>query len=99
MLRLLLSRAQECKNLRKTSKPCHIGIHLKALPENSQIENQCARVSVILSDFLHHFQLAKLATSSIRVKCVFSNNFVISTRISEKYITSHPSPGSDSDGF
>ena len=37
MLSLLLSKAQECKNLRKTSKPCHIGIHLKALAEYSQL--------------------------------------------------------------
>ena len=37
MLRLLSSKAQECKNLRKTLKPCHVGIHWKALAEYSQM--------------------------------------------------------------
>ena len=27
MLRLLFSKAQECKDLRKSSKPCHVVIH------------------------------------------------------------------------
>ena len=30
-----LSEAQKCKDLWKTSKPCHIGIHWIALAENS----------------------------------------------------------------
>ena len=37
MLRLHSSKAQEHKNLWKPSKPCHVGIHWKALAEYSQI--------------------------------------------------------------
>ena len=37
MLRLLSSKAQGCKNFRKTSKPCHVGIHWIALAEYSQM--------------------------------------------------------------
>ena len=37
MLRLLSSKAQECKILEKPLKPCHLGIHLKALAEYSQM--------------------------------------------------------------
>ena len=36
MLRLLLTRVQGCKELSKPSKPCHVGIHWKALDEFSQ---------------------------------------------------------------
>ena len=35
--RLLSSKAQGCKDFCKTSKPCHAGIHSKALAEYSQI--------------------------------------------------------------
>ena len=37
MLRLLSSKAQECKILEKPLKPCHLGIHLEALAEYSQM--------------------------------------------------------------
>ena len=37
MLRLLLFKAQGCKDLWKQSKPCHGGIHWKALVECSQM--------------------------------------------------------------
>ena len=37
MLRLLSSKAQGRKQFRKPSKPCHVGIHLKALAEYSQM--------------------------------------------------------------
>ena len=37
MLRLLSSEAQGCKDFWKSSKPCHIGIHLAALAENTQM--------------------------------------------------------------
>ena len=67
MLRLLSSKPQGCKNLWKPSKRCHVGIHLKALAEHYD-EWPCARVLFILSGFLHHFVLAKLATSSKRIK-------------------------------
>ena len=65
MLRLLSSKAQGCKDYRRPSKPCHIGIHWIALAEHSD-EYLCARVSIIFSDFCKII-LAKLASSSIRV--------------------------------
>ena len=37
MLKLLSSKAQGCKGLWKTSKPCHVGIHSIALAEYSQM--------------------------------------------------------------
>ena len=37
MLRLLSSKARGCKNMWKSSKPCHVGIHGKALAECSQM--------------------------------------------------------------
>ena len=37
MLRLLSSKTQESKNLWKPSKPCHVGTHLIALSEYSQM--------------------------------------------------------------
>ena len=37
MLRLLSSKAQECKDLWKPSKPYHVGIHLMALIQHSQM--------------------------------------------------------------
>ena len=66
MLRLLSSKTQGCKNLWKPSKCCHVGIQWKALAEHYD-EWPCARVLFILSGFLHHFVLAKLATSSKRI--------------------------------
>ena len=42
MLRLLSSKAQECKILEKPLKPCHLGIHLKALAEYSQMSTHLA---------------------------------------------------------
>ena len=37
MLRLLSSKAQECKILEIPLKPCRLGIHLKALAKYSQM--------------------------------------------------------------
>ena len=61
MLRLLCYKEQGCKDFFKSSKPCHIGIHRIALAEQTQM-------STHKPSFLHQFVLAKLATSSIRVK-------------------------------
>ena len=48
---------------------CHIGIHWIDLAEYMLTEKYpCARVSVILLFFLHHFVLSKFVTSSTRVK-------------------------------
>ena len=61
MLRLLSSKAQRRKDFGKPSKPCHVGIHWIALTVFFQL-------STHLPGVLHHFVLAKLAISSIRVK-------------------------------
>ena len=66
MLRLLSSKAQGCKDFWKPYKPCHVGIHLIALAEYYQMNTHCQGFCRF-SGFLHHFVLAKLATSSIRV--------------------------------
>ena len=68
MLRLLLSKAQECKDFWKSSKPCHVGIHLDSSLRVLSDEYPFAWFSVIFKFFLHYFVLVKLATSSIRVK-------------------------------
>ena len=41
MLRLLSSNAQERKKNWKSSEPCHVGIHLIALAEYSQMSTIC----------------------------------------------------------
>ena len=79
MLRLLSSKAQECKDFQKTPKTCHVGIHRIALTEYSQMST-CLPGFQSFFKFLHHFVLATLATSSIRVKenilCVFVSMFL-----------------------
>ena len=65
MLRLLSFKSQKRKNLWKPSKPCHVGVHWKALAEYSQMSTHLPGFAKF---FLNHFVLAKLATSSIRVK-------------------------------
>ena len=68
MLRLLTPKAQGGKDFWKSSKPCHVGFHL--IDSSHWVlsdEYPYARVPVIFQGFLHHFVLAKLATSSIRV--------------------------------
>ena len=67
MLRLLLSKAQGCKDIWKPPKPCHVRIHLKALAEYSQMSTHMPGGSHV-SAFLRHFVLTKSATSSISVK-------------------------------
>ena len=37
VLRLLSAKAQECKDFRNPSKPCHVGTHWIALAEVSQM--------------------------------------------------------------
>ena len=49
-----------------SSKPCHVGIHWIALAEYSQMSTHMPGFLSFVS-CLHHFVLAKLATSSIRV--------------------------------
>ena len=68
MLRLHSSKAQKCKYFWKPYKPCHGGIYEKALAEYSQMSTHLPGFQSFFSFFLHHCVLAKLATSSIRVK-------------------------------
>ena len=66
MPRPLSSKAQGCKDVRKPSKPCHVGIHWIALAEYSQMSTHLPGFQSF-SSFLHHFVLARLSTTSIRV--------------------------------
>ena len=67
MLRLLSSEAQGRKDFWEPSKPCLVGIHLRALAEPSQMS---IHLPGFRSFFLPHFVLAKLASSSLRVKWI-----------------------------
>ena len=67
MLRLLSSKAHWCKDFCKPYKPCHVGIQWEALIEYSQMSTHLPGFWSF-SAFLHHFVLAKVATTSIRVK-------------------------------
>ena len=51
MLRLLSSKAQGRRDLWKLSKPCRVGIHLKALAEYSQISTHMPGFWVVFSFF------------------------------------------------
>ena len=66
MLRLVSSKAQWRKDFWKPSKPCHFGIHGKALDEFYQMSTHVPGFQSFFS-FLRHFVTAKLATSSIMV--------------------------------
>ena len=67
MLRLLSSITHGYKDFWKTSKTCHVGFHWIALTEYSQVSTHVPGFQSFLR-LLHHFVLAKLTTSSIRVK-------------------------------
>ena len=67
MLRLLSSKPQGRKDFLTPLKPCHVGIHWIALAEYSQMSTYMPGFQSFFS-FLHHFELAKVANSSIRVK-------------------------------
>ena len=72
MLGLLSSKDQECQKMCKASKPYHVGTHWIALAEYSQMSTSMPGFQSIFQHFLHHFVMAKLATtSSIRVKEVY----------------------------
>ena len=74
ILRPFSAKAQGRKHFWKPSKPCHVGIHWIAFTEYSQMSTMYQGFSHFLKGFLHHFVLAKLATSSIRVNFA---NFVL----------------------
>ena len=69
MLRLLSSKTKECKDFCKASQPCHVGIHRIPLAECSQMSTHVTVFQSFFRILLHHFVLAKLATS-IRVKAL-----------------------------
>ena len=50
----------------ENSKPCHVGIHCIALTKYSEMSTHVPAFQSF-SAFLHHFVLAKLDTSSVRV--------------------------------
>ena len=52
---------------KNTSKPCHVGNHWIALTECSQMSTHVPGFQSFFR-FLHHFVMAKLATSSLRLK-------------------------------
>ena len=75
MLRLLLPQAQGRKDLGKPPKPCRFDIHWIALAEHSQMSTHLPGFQSFVR-FLHHFVLARLAISSIRVNIGSVNHAV-----------------------
>ena len=69
MLKLLSSEVQGCKDISKSSKPYHVGIHWIALAEFSQISTNVPGF-LSFSGFFKHFLMAKLAVSSLWVNRV-----------------------------
>ena len=65
MRRLLSSTAQGSEDFWKTFKPCHVGIHWKALTEFFQMSTHVPGFQSFFSGFLHHFVIAKLASRSM----------------------------------
>ena len=74
MLRLLSSKAQGCNDFLKQFNSCYVGILRIAIAQYCQMNTH---VPAFLSffRFLHHFVLAKLTNSSIRVKKLKSECF------------------------
>ena len=63
---ILFSKVQGHESLWKSSKPCDVGIHWKALAEYSQMSTHLPGFRSFFR-FLHLFVLTKLVASSIRV--------------------------------
>ena len=57
-------QSTRCKDFWKPSKPCNVGIYWRALAEYSQMSTYVPVFQTFFR-FLHHFVLAKLATSSM----------------------------------
>ena len=68
MLRLLISKAQGRKHFRNPFKPFHVGIHWNALTDYSLLNTHVPGFQSCYR-FLHLFVMAKLAASSIKVRC------------------------------
>ena len=100
MLRLLSSKARGCKVFRTPSKPCHVGTHWIALAEHSQMSTHVPGFQSPFR-FLHHFVLAKLATSFIRVKDLINQapcSPTLPLLRSTRHHAALPSPSSDHPG-
>ena len=69
MLRLLLSKAQGCKDFWKSSKPCHVGIHWIAFTEYFQTSTHLPGFQSFFRIFASFCIGQDKVTSSIRVKC------------------------------
>ena len=67
VLRHFLTKDKGYTDFWKTSKPCHVGIHWKALAEYSRMNNHAPRFQSFFR-FSYHFVSVKLATSSIKDK-------------------------------
>ena len=72
MLSRLSSKAQGRIIFWKQSKPCHVGIHWKALTELSHMSTH-SQVFWSFFRLLHHFALVKFDTASIKVREYFRN--------------------------
>ena len=68
MLRLFSSKAKGCKDFFENHpNPVMLNIHWIALVEYSQMSTLVPGFQSFIRVFLHHFIMAKLATSRIRV--------------------------------
>ena len=75
MLRLLSSKVQGHKVFWKTSNPYHVGIHWIASTQYSRMSTHVPGFQTFFSLLLHHFVLAKLVISFIRIKGVVCRNW------------------------
>ena len=81
-MRLLSSEAQQRKDFRKSSKPCHVGIHWIVLAEYYQMSTNMPGFFVIFQVF-HNFVMAKLVLSDeyecamVSVICQVFSPFVL----------------------
>ena len=92
MLWLLFSKAQAHKDFWKPSKPCHVGIHLKALAEYSHMSTHLPGFQPFFR-ILHNFVLAKVATSSIRVNLCAAGGYWDQNKMMQKNIKNDWNPG------
>ena len=75
-LRLFSSKAQECKILEITLKPCRLGIHLKALAEYSQISTHLQGLSYFFG-FFASFCISQIRHQQHKGKDAFAQNLSV----------------------
>ena len=80
------SRHKMQKDIWILSKPCHVGIHWKALAEFFQMSTNNMPGLLLFSAFLHHIILTKLATSSKRVHVHAHLEHLREAHISDRYM-------------